>query len=164
MNNPAPLRTAHHAFAAMSLAVVIAACGGRNLDAGPGPDDDDGGQGGMGGAAVGGFGGAGGAGQGGAGVGGLGEGGAGGQPPINPVECLTCVGQNCPEAVGCLTDQACITGLVCAAGQCLGGGSPDLMCVLQCFDGDLAAAQQALMAFGCIASQCSMECAGLLPF
>lgn len=159
MKHPSPYATIHHAFAAMSLALVIAACGGRNLDAGPGPDDDDGGQGGAGAAAAGGFGGAG---EGGAG-GISGEGGMGGQP-INPVECLTCVGQNCPEAVACLTDQACITGLVCAAGQCLGGGNPDIMCVLQCFDGDLGAAQQALMAFGCIASQCSAECAGLLPF
>lgn len=144
--------------ALLSLGLLVAACGGRQLEAGPAPDDD--GAGGTAGASAGGMGGSGGMGEGGSGEGGMGE---GGQPP-NPIDCLTCAGTNCPEAVGCITDQACVTGLVCAASNCLGGGSPDFMCLLDCFDGDFEAAQQAIAAFTCIASSCSEECAGLLPF
>ena len=152
------LRT--HALLFATVIALAASCGGRQLEAGPGPDDDDddggGGAGGM--TAVGGMGGVGGA-DGGMG----GDGASGGQPP-NPIDCLTCAAQNCPEAVGCFTDQDCLNGLVCTVGQCIAGGGPDFMCVLECFDGDLGAAQQALAAFVCISSTCGEACGDLLPF
>ncbi|MEQ9325103.1 MAG: hypothetical protein RIF41_38405 [Polyangiaceae bacterium] len=151
---------------ATALYTMAVACGGgRNLDAGADDepvvvvivtDDDDGGPsvggGGLGGMSEGGFG----------GEGGAGEGGGGG---IMPIECLTCIGTECPDAIGCVTDPTCIQGVVCAVSQCLGGGGmPDFMCLLDCFDGDIDAALSAVDALTCIAGSCSDACGNLIPF
>lgn len=144
---------------------AVACVGGRNLDAGSEEEpvvvvivaDDDGGSSvggsGVGGMAEGGVGGEGAGGQGGRGGG------------IMPLECLTCIGIECPDAVGCVTDPTCIQGVVCAVGQCLGGGgTPDFMCLLDCFDGDIDAALSAVDALTCIGGSCSDTCGNLIPF
>jgi hypothetical protein len=161
----------------MSLRLVIASttllygmavgCGGRNLDAGPEPivvivDDD--GDGGSTSDGTGGFGGLGPGGGGGVSVGGQGGMGNGGGGGIMPVECLTCIGQECPSAIDCVTDPGCVQGVVCAVSDCLGGGGqPDLMCVVGCFDGDFEAALAAVDALTCIAGSCSDACGDLIP-
>lgn len=161
---PAMRRPPYWLLATGLFTAAVACGGGRNLDAGAEDepvvvvivaDDDDSavGGGGMGGAADGGFGGEGGAG---------GDGGGGG---IMPIECLTCIGTECPDAIGCVTDPACIQGVVCAVSQCLGGGgTPDFMCLLDCFDGDIDAALSAVDALTCIAGSCSDACGNLIPF
>src|SRR5437016_2448021 len=64
----------------------------------------------------------------GAGVGsGAGDGAGGGGP--NPIGCLTCVAQSCPDVLACVMDQACLQGLACTVMNCVSGGSPDLVCV-----------------------------------
>jgi hypothetical protein len=145
----------NHRVLLVAFIVAGAACGGRNLDAGPEAtvivvDDDDG---------------AGGFGEGGEG----GEGGQGGEggsvpPPPNPIDCIACVALECPETVACLTDAACVQGLVCTLTQCLAGGEPDLVCVAGCFDGDFEAAFQAIQALTCVLGTCGDVCGGFLPF
>jgi hypothetical protein len=162
--------TRRHLVALVTCLYATAwACGGRNLDAGPQViviDDDGaaGGSGGFGGGIdpVGGMGGdAGQGGQGAAGAGGTG--GTGGGPM--PIECLACIGIECPQALDCVTDQACIQGVICAVGQCLGGGgTPDFMCLLDCFDGDIDAALIAVDTLTCVFGSCADACGGLLPF
>jgi hypothetical protein len=84
-------------------------------------------------------------------------------PGSGPIECLTCIGESCPDAIGCITNPDCIQGLVCTVSQCLGGGGePDFMCVLDCFDGDLEAAFSAIQAIACIFGDCATECGDLL--
>jgi hypothetical protein len=158
------------AVASGSVLLAIVACGGRNLEYIPGAGAS-GGAAGSGGATGGrdvSSGGSGGSMSGGGGSGG-GEGGApsgpgsGGAPP-DPIACITCVAQSCPEVIACLTDMVCQQGLVCSVSQCLGGGQPDLLCVADCFGGDIQAAGQALMALACVATTCGPDCVGLLPF
>ncbi|MCA9619792.1 MAG: hypothetical protein KC731_12285 [Myxococcales bacterium] len=148
-----------------SLFVVVAACGGRNLEAGPEPTviyvDGDGGEGGA--AGVGGAGGDAAGGFGGFGEGGTAEGGAGGGG-IMPIECISCIATECPSAIDCITNPACVQGIVCAVGNCLNGGQPDIMCLLGCFDGDLDAALAAVDALTCIGGNCGDYCGDLLPF
>jgi hypothetical protein len=133
------------------------AWGSGNAEAGSG---GSGAQGGGGGGATGGYGGQGAGGYGGQGAGGGGPGGSGGSGPI---ECISCIGQNCPDTVSCITDPTCLQGVVCSLAQCMGGGQPDLMCVAQCFNGDMEAALNALTTLMCIASQCGDACGGMLP-
>ena len=153
------------ALGILAIGLLVAyACGGRTLAEPTADDDDDDGGGGAAGAGA----------QGGAtsisssttigagGMSGTGGGETGGGPP-NPVECIACVAQNCPEAVSCLTDPDCLQGLVCSVSQCLTGGQPDLMCVADCFNGDFAKALEALQALGCIFMDCGDACSGLLP-
>jgi hypothetical protein len=147
----------------LATAVALAiSCGGRNLDVGLGPESDDGGSdcpcddGGGGGGGEGGLGGAGGGGEGGLG----GEGGGGG---FNPIDCIGCIATNCPEVLGCVTDPVCIQGIGCAVTQCLNGGEPDLMCVADCFGGDLEAALNALSVITCVFGECGDACGNLIP-
>jgi hypothetical protein len=152
----------------VSVACAIAACGGRTLTAGPeagaGGDDGMGGAGGSddtpssvsstsaGGdtttATV---------------TGSTSGSGAGGMPPT-PIDCITCIADNCPDAVGCFTDPECIQGVVCSVSQCLEGGQPDLPCVIDCFNGDIGKAFEAIQALTCVFQSCAAECGELLPF
>lgn len=141
----------------LAAIAALVACGGRNLDAGPemlvvdeGGATTTGGAGGTGGMAAG-------------GAGGEGGGAEGGSPP-NPIDCLGCVALQCPETVACLTDPACVQGLVCGVTQCLNGGQPDLPCVAECFDGDLDAAFQAIQALSCVIGPCGEVCGDFFPF
>lgn len=139
--------------------LAVACGGGRTLDGDvvpyePPVDDTVG----VGGAA-----GVGGAGGSDVGAGGGGQGGDE-QPQPMPIECLACIGLQCPETIDCITNPECIQGVGCAVTQCLDGGNPDLPCVANCFDGDLEAAAEALQVLGCIFSQCGEACAGTLPF
>jgi hypothetical protein len=59
-----------------------------------------------------------------------------------------------------LQDVTCVNGLLCSFSQCIQGGQPDLFCVINCFNGDIAAALNALAAVTCIATTCGTECAG----
>lgn len=159
-----------------SVALTLA-CGGRSFELAPleqaggggGLGGSDGGTGGVGlsssgGGAVGGsFGGESSGGFGGGGAAG-GEGGeGGGGPPPNPIDCLSCVAFQCPEALECVQNPACGEGLLCAVTDCLGGGSPDPICFLGCFGGDPDAALQAFQAFSCVTSTCGDACGGLIP-
>lgn len=103
----------------------------------------------------------------GGGMGGLG--GAGGDDPTGPStgpggfqECLTCAATNCPEAIECFADEACRDGLACGVSMCLGGGSPDVACFLECFDGDTDAAFKAFQALTCVFMSCGDTCGDLL--
>jgi len=136
---------------------LAAACGGRNLEA----DDDDRNIGGM--AQTSGNNGAGGTmtGAGGAGgAGGEGEGGQGGEPapPPNPIDCISCVAENCPATLQCLQDPTCVQGIGCAVSMCLSGGSPDLLCFAECFDGDTGKAYTAFQAITCVFDKCGDQC------
>lgn len=152
-------------------ALSAMACGGRSPLARNLYTDDTGGTAGTGG--VGGTGGTGGngaqAGFGGmAGTGGAGgvgaSGGTGGSGGILPVECMTCMATQCPDALNCLMDPDCFQGLLCAVTDCLDGGSPDIMCMIDCFDGNIDAAIQAGLAIACVMQNCRDECASMLPF
>lgn len=90
---------------------------------------------------------------------GTGQGGGG----INPIDCIGCIAQDCPDVLACIQDPACGQGLLCTVSQCLGGGQPDLMCVLGCFDGDFGAATQAVQALGCVIGTCGDACGGAFP-
>ena len=116
--------------------------------------------------------GAGGSGAGGSGAGGSGgtssgsggaggaSGGAGGQGGISTASCPRCLQQQCPDALACISDPACMQGLQCAATQCL-SGSPDLACFTNCYNGDVQAALEGLDALECILNACSDECSDL---
>lgn len=151
---------------ALGVAASIAtACGGRTLTAGAGGEGAYAATGGGGTAA-------GGSGHGGGGIGGssssstsssTGSSTGSSTSSGTPIDCLACIGTSCPEAMACIQDSACVQGMVCAVSQCLGGGSPDMMCVLDCFNGDMQAAMLALNTITCIFGSCGPECAGLLP-
>jgi hypothetical protein len=98
------------------------------------------------------------------GIAGSGGTGTGGTGAGLPTECLVCAGTSCPEAVDCFMDEACQAGLICAFTGCMSGGQPDVMCMLDCFDGDIGAAMAAGQAIYCIMQSCGEECGGLLPF
>jgi hypothetical protein len=87
-------------------------------------------------------------------------------PDSGPIgECATCVATNCSKQVNaCLNDPACRNGLACTVTSCLagGGGTPDLACVLKCFDGDFGKAAGAISAFTCVTGKCGTACGGLL--
>ena len=160
-------RTLMSFVALAAFAAFPFACGGRNLNAflltdnaeddGAGADDGSGGFGG-------------GNGRGGDGVGGdggrPGPGGPGSGPSTGPggiQECIGCAASECPGAVECFTDPDCQAGLACGITECVGGGgSPDPVCFLECFDGDVDAAFQAFEALTCVFMNCQDECAGLL--
>jgi hypothetical protein len=149
---------------------MAAACGGRNLeDLEPDVVYIDGSGGDGAGASVGGAGGVdpgpgSGAGGPGSGAGGPGSGAGGpGSGAGSPIDCFGCIGDNCPQAIGCVTDPTCIQGIACSVTQCLAGGQPDIECLTDCFDGDVGAALEAIDVLTCVFGQCQMECGGLLP-
>lgn len=164
--------------AALTLLIGTAACGGRSPLAwadlyqeplgqggeGAGSGANGGVGPGAGGAGAGGLTGAGGVGAtgaGGTGPGGTGPGGTGGG---SMMDCMTCVMQNCPDAMECISDPQCLDGLMCVMGQCMSGGQPDIMCMLECFDGDMGAAMAAVQTIMCIFQDCADDCSGQLPF
>lgn len=156
------------ASAVLLAALYATACGGRSPLARNLYEDPDsaggsgglGGSGGIGGTSVGGSAGMAGAG----GVAGAGGGGTAGSGGILPTECLICAGTQCPDAVACLADPVCRDGLLCAVTGCISGGQPDVMCMLDCFDGDISAAIAAAQGLYCIIQNCRDECASVLPF
>lgn len=94
-----------------------------------------------------------------------GMGGFGGSPTggggFTPIDCISCINGNCPQAQACLTNPSCISGVVCTIGTCIQGNNPpNFGCVLGCFNGDFMAAFQALGALTCIGTQCGQECQG----
>ena len=96
------------------------------------------------------------------GEGGLGPGGQG-QGGFDPIGCLGCVAQNCPDTLACVTDPACIQGIGCVVATCMSGGQPDMACALGCFNGDMSAALAALSAMTCVFGTCGDTCGGLIP-
>jgi hypothetical protein len=104
--------------------------------------------------------GAGGSGGTGGGTGGSpGGGGTGG----GVVSCVQCIAQQCPAIQQCLFDTTCRDGAICVFQQCLGGGTPDLGCMVGCFNGDFQAAFQAFQAFQCFFTNCGSQCNGVIP-
>ncbi|MCA9621207.1 MAG: hypothetical protein KC731_19430 [Myxococcales bacterium] len=82
---------------------------------------------------------------------------------FNPIDCLTCIGNNCPTALQCITDPTCAQGVLCSVQSCFMNGQPDFICVLGCFNGDINAALLALQAVQCVFGTCGMECGGSFP-
>jgi len=76
---------------------------------------------------------------------------------------MACVALNCPDTLSCLTDVACLQGIGCVVANCLAGGEPDIMCAVDCFNGDMNAALAALMAMTCVFDTCGGYCGGVLP-
>jgi hypothetical protein len=158
-------------FTVGTLALLAAAaCGGRTLTSSPGDGGNalDGSStssssgGGIDVGAGSGVGGTGAQGGGATGGSGPGSGGSGGGPP-DPQECILCLFSECPEGLDCITDPVCGAGLICTFTNCLsGGGTPDIGCVIDCFDGDLNAALQAFEAITCVFGSCAEECGGFL--
>jgi hypothetical protein len=131
-----------------SLAQGIASCRNQNNCACGGGSGGAGGTGGFGGGPSGG----GGAPSGGGGTGGTG-----------PLACIMCINQQCPAVQECIFDQACRDGAICAFQSCMSGGSPNLQCMLGCFNGDFTAAFKAFQSFQCFFSQCGQQCGGSIP-
>jgi hypothetical protein len=92
-----------------------------------------------------------------------GQPGGGGSGGGGPLACLSCINQECPAVQDCLFDQTCQQGLICAFTDCLSGGSPDLGCMIGCFNGDFQAAFQAFQAVQCFFTNCGQLCGGLIP-
>jgi hypothetical protein len=80
----------------------------------------------------------------------------------NPIDCLTCIAQNCPQAIQCIQNPNCLQGSICTVQNCLVGGTPDLGCALNCFNGDIGAALLALQSLQCMFQTCGQQCGGLL--
>jgi hypothetical protein len=144
---------------------LAAACGGRTLDNQQGLNESEaegaGGSGSGGAAASVNASAASGVGASGSATVSSGQGAAGGGVPT---DCLSCVLEECPEAIACLTDPVCAGGLVCAVTQCLEGGAPDPECFIDCFGGDIDAALAAFEALTCVFTTCGEACQGELPF
>jgi hypothetical protein len=154
------------ALAALAAVVWIGvACGGRNLENLDQATGAAGAGGGDGGGGTAGSGADGGGGRGGMAAGGATTGGEGGSTgPGNPIDCFGCIAENCPQAVECLTDQACLDGIICGVTNCLagGGGSPDIGCFVDCFNGDFEAALNAFETITCVLGSCGDACGGFL--
>jgi len=152
-------------FVIVAIALA-AACGGRTIEAGSGLDDGIGGDG----AAATGGGDVGGGGMGGmtssgtGGEGGSTSSGTGGSGGTSPLDCIGCIILNCPQTIDCITNPGCIQGVICSVTDCLGGGQPDMMCVVGCFDGDMEAAMAAIDTLMCVMGDCADQCGGMLPF
>ncbi len=97
---------------------------------------------------------------------------AGVDAPPGPLDCATCVGQQCgPLILTCLLDTSCRTILQCAAQKCFGGagggggggaGGVDPVCLLQCASGQGKGAGEALQVVQCLTQTCSDKCGGIL--
>jgi hypothetical protein len=73
--------------------------------------------------------------------------------------CASCVRDKCGTQVNdCVNSDVCRNGLVCTFMTCIGTGTPDLNCVLGCFNGDTAAAFAAIGALMCINMSCGTTC------
>ncbi|HKQ71729.1 MAG TPA: hypothetical protein VJT73_20440, partial [Polyangiaceae bacterium] len=74
-------------------------------------------------------------------------------------ECVQCADQQCPMAGRCSATSTCISGVACMRDKCtMGRANADLMCVSQCFSGNLSAAVGAVDAISCVYSTCRMAC------
>lgn len=137
---------------AFGVGCLLAACGGSEFDSA--------GTGGAGG----GTGATGGGGSGGSGGSGGGPSGGGGSGGTGPLACVSCISQNCPSVQQCVLDKPCRDGVICAMQKCTsGGGTPNLQCMLGCFNGDLKAAMSALQSLQCFFGKCGQTCGGLIP-
>jgi hypothetical protein len=91
-----------------------------------------------------------------------GKGGAGGSAGSPPNECLECMSVNCPDAVTCIANPACVQGTVCGIASCGGlEGSGALTCWIECYQGDAALALSAFSALLCIGESCGGICESL---
>ena len=157
-------KMARRLFLLLAATIALAvSCGGRNLEDFGGPAASPvGGNHGSGGNATGGQGATGGTiATGGNGEGGTTEGGGGGG--INPIDCIGCIAQSCPEVLSCVTNPECIQGIGCTVVQCLGGGQPDLLCIADCFGGDIEAAMEAIQVITCVFGECGDSCGNFFP-
>ena len=106
----------------------------------------------------------GGGGSGGSGGSGGGPSGGGGSGGTGPLACVSCISQNCPSVQQCVLDKPCRDGVICAMQKCTsGGGTPNLQCMLGCFNGDLKAAMSVLQSLQCFFGKCGQTCGGLIP-
>lgn len=85
-------------------------------------------------------------------------------PDSGPIfECATCVKDACYVQVNtCVNDPKCAQGLVCAVQKCVGGGGPNVQCLLGCFNGNVGALLEAVQAFQCIGTKCGADCIGAI--
>lgn len=82
---------------------------------------------------------------------------------LNPLECVQCIQEKCGDKVSeCLSDSVCVKGIQCSITKCMSGGSPDVTCMLECFDGDYMAVLKALSVLTCVSQTCGESCMSLL--
>lgn len=86
-------------------------------------------------------------------TGGTGGGGTSG----GPLECLTCIAQDCPFLVDCAQDPTCYDRLLCTIQECLADDLA-LECLIECHDGDVVAAFELAQALTCPATTCADRC------
>lgn len=138
--------------------LAVASCGGRSPIDWMGYQAPAGGSGGTT-TGAGGTGAVGATGSGGEGAqGATGQGGGGG---YGPMDCFTCLTEQCSGAADCLMDPTCLQGMLCTVTSCLSGGEPDLECALECFNGDISAAMQAFESIMCVFQDCAAQCEDL---
>jgi len=75
-----------------------------------------------------------------------------------PLDCLGCIGQECPFIAQCVQDKVCYDRLVCTVEVCLQGGDLSLACIIKCHEGDYAAAVELGLALNCAADSCGDRC------
>ncbi len=81
---------------------------------------------------------------------------------IDPIDCVSCLNEQCPDAQECLYDAGCVNGIVCALTNCGGTGQIDFQCAIDCFDGDFETALKAFDAVSCATGACGESCNSLL--
>jgi hypothetical protein len=91
------------------------------------------------------------------GTGGMGTGGTGATTG-GPLDCLGCIGQECPFIAECVQDMLCYERLACTVEVCLQGNDISIECVIRCHDGDLVAAGELAVALNCAAESCGDRC------
>src|SRR5688572_4419711 len=77
--------------------------------------------------------------------------------------CPTCLFDQCQQPLlNCLQSQPCQQVFQCVITTCAGSGGLNPQCLLQCGQGDISGALQALQVFQCITGKCGPDCAALL--
>jgi hypothetical protein len=85
--------------------------------------------------------------------------------PPNPINCATCVGQQCgTDVLACLQNTACRATLQCVITTCIGaGGGFNPQCFVMCANGDPQVIVDVVNIVQCIATNCGMQCVGIIP-
>ncbi len=79
------------------------------------------------------------------------------EDPPPDTACAECTEEHCGEAIaGCQNDSLCMDGIDCIPDRC--GPDADVMCALDCFDGNMTTAQRAVAVFSCVFSNCGAFC------
>jgi hypothetical protein len=75
---------------------------------------------------------------------------------LTPI-CRSCISAQCTDDVArCSFTPSCVAGTACTRSTCFNFN--DTVCVLKCFNGDVALAQGAFQAAACIYTTCGSQC------